>query len=488
MNIRSAIDTHLALQIDDLGPVLVNMLRERFTRENPKWKNAKRRGFYTGPTKQNPQGIERYLRSYEVREPWILLPRGSLGTVRDLLAAEGAWIDKPHDHTVLHDPVRFRMREPLRPYQKRAAMELVKAGGGVLKGPCGSGKTVCLLGAIAEIGQPTLVVVHSKPLMQQWIAAASRFLGVVPGTIGGGRQTVIRSLTVGVQQTIWRRPDAPWWKDFGCLAGDEIHHWAANTFQATTHHCSARWRIGCSADETRKDGLEYMIYESFGPLATEIKRQEVMEAGRLLPTRIEVVPTDFWDEDYQDAIDAQVTPDWNAMLANLNGDEDRNEIIWKRAQQILRDQSARILMLNDRVEACRSWVARFDRAGYTSGLLVGGNDYKDQQADTIDGLRTGRCRVGVGTTVADEGLDIPPLTHVLLTCPVHGHPRRMVQQFGRAARPHGDKEFGTAVYFWDRRMWPRERDTDTHEVRVRREREFLNKLRSICDVLSVDDC
>jgi superfamily II DNA or RNA helicase len=120
-----------------------------------------------------------------------------------------------------------------------------------------------------------------------------------------------------------------------------------------------------------------------------------------------------------------------------------------------------------------------------AGLLIGGPQNRQELEESIVRLRSGSLRVGVGTTVADEGLDIPRLTHVFLACPVHHHPKRMGQMIGRAARPFENKTQAVCVYFWDWKMFPTPKSGDSEEKLESKRAEFIRSLAKVVNTFSV---
>jgi superfamily II DNA or RNA helicase len=237
---------------------------------------------------------------------FFILPRGAKKKVEKILTKWDCVLQPVRDKMLRFPPANFKLteRSVLRPYQEDAVKALVQEGNGTIRGPCGSGKTVILIAAIAAINQPTLVIVHSRTLAQQWRAALNAWLGFQPGSIESGKR-VIRPVTVATQQSVWKaieNNEAPWLQKFSVLVGDEIHHWAARTFQIVTSAFPGAWRIGASADERRKDGMEHLIYETFGDPVAKIKKDHLIQIGKLLPSRMEVVKTSYFDEVYVDSV------------------------------------------------------------------------------------------------------------------------------------------------------------------------------------------
>ena len=267
------------------------------------------------------------------------------------------------------------------------------------------------------------------------------------------------------------------------------HHWAANTFQVVSSMFSAKYRVGASADERRKDKLDILVSDAFGPLVHKIKKSDLIGFGNLVPTKLEVVKTNYCDGIFIDSkLDKkEMGLDWVGMINRMVADDERNDIILQKIVQILEtDKSARLLVLSERVDVCYYYAEEINtQTNLVAGVMVGGLENRAELEKTMAGLQTGEIRVGFGTSVADEGLDIPPLTHVLLTCPVYNHPKRMIQMIGRAARPWKGKKYATAIYFWDQDMFPVTL-IDTSEDKIEQlQNKFLRKLKRSTDVCSI---
>lgn len=113
------------------------------------------------------------------------------------------------DRRLLLPPISFGWVGELRPEQYRAVARLVRAGGGLLVAPPGSGKTHCGLAFISQMRQPALWLAHTKDLCAQAIERA-RGLWNVPkaaiGYVGEGERWVGTHLTVAMVQTLHKQP------------------------------------------------------------------------------------------------------------------------------------------------------------------------------------------------------------------------------------------------------------------------------------------
>ena len=509
------IDTHLYFGKTRGNADLIDKLKDQYTRANPDFFKKERMNLWTGNT-------PRTISSWHEAAHLFFLPRGTLANVREVARSLGYRISIT-DRTVRHKKTRFYFREKkkLRPDQLPAVQFLADKGNALVRGDCGVGKTVVLLGAIRQIAQPTIVIVHSNALLNQWIGAVLDWFGFEPGCIGGGKKPTIKDITIATQQSLWakvKKGQTSWAEEFGCVAGDEIHRWAANTFLKVASVFPGAYRIGASADERRKDGREYLIYETFGDQVYKFNREELVCTGRLLPVHMQVVKTGYTDPNWMytqktnricvdcgellespnsftnnqkycpicKRVVIPEMPDWVGMIERLTKDHDRNRVIMDQIDRVLgEDPTNKILLLTERVQASKDWIIRLEDKRISCGLLIGGQDNKSEFERTLSGLRTGAVRVAIGTTVADEGLDVPSLTHVFLSCPVHTHPKRIKQMIGRSARPYKQLERGTAVYFWDENMFPPRLDLgfDLHE-REQNEK-FIRALKSNCDTFEI---
>src|SRR4030042_2266189 len=99
----------------------------------------------------------------------IALPRGCLPEVETLLREHRVSL-RIDDERVEGDPIDVTFRGTLSPIQEQAAQALLAHDTGVFVAPPGTGKTVVGAMLIAMRKLPTLVLVHRKTILDQWVA------------------------------------------------------------------------------------------------------------------------------------------------------------------------------------------------------------------------------------------------------------------------------------------------------------------------------
>src|SRR5262245_9229829 len=150
------------------------------------------------------------------------------------------------------------MSQTLWQHQQRAlaaAHQAINSGRarGLWVMPTGSGKTAAFMTLAAQLGEPTLVVVHRGELARQAADEASRrwpgaAVGLLPGKGWESAQVVVAT----VQSLSRRLAKFPVGR-FGLLVMDEAHHAPADSWRAVLDHFQPRFALGCTATPDRAD-------------------------------------------------------------------------------------------------------------------------------------------------------------------------------------------------------------------------------------------
>jgi superfamily II DNA or RNA helicase len=402
----------------------------------------------------------------------------------------------------------------LRPYQVEAIERMIRNKRGILQLPTGAGKTETAVGAVGVLKRSTIFFVHTKELVAQTKERFQRYYPAIKiGTIGDG---VIDPgpITIASIQTVssWlMAPKEPQHKPketstefqarfaeyeqklqdwmvlneraltflakFPVAIFDECHHLAAETFFICAQACTgAEYLFAMSATPWRDDNADLLIEAGSGKVIYALSLSDVVEMGYLLPAEIHI-------HDYQPLPPMDLSDVYAEQYKIcITENEGRNEKIAEVAA-MEHAQGHSILIL------CRE-LAHIDRL--SKGLHGKGIPHdtvharKKDRDRVLERFRQGQCRVLIGSTIFDEGVDIPAVDVVVMA----GAGRSRVkayQRIGRALRPYPGKtkaiihDFRDTVkpfyyHFLDRmKIYKAERAFTVHDHRVERKREVIRK-------------
>jgi len=174
------------------------------------------------------------------------------------------------------------MSQNLRDYQRTAVIRLkaVLDRRPILVAPTGSGKTICAVTLVEELGLPTLWLAHRKELIDQ-AAAHLEGLGLWPGRIMAGYAPApLAKVQVASVQTLIRR-EMPRAK---LVVVDECHHATANTYGRIIDKYPDAYVVGLTATPFRLDGRG--LGDVFGEIVVAAYTDELCESGVLHDPRV----------------------------------------------------------------------------------------------------------------------------------------------------------------------------------------------------------
>ncbi|MBA4419268.1 MAG: hypothetical protein C0392_15390, partial [Syntrophus sp. (in: bacteria)] len=225
---------------------VTRIITDRLTMNNPKYLENEKRGRWNGNT-------ERTLTFYRKTQEGLVCPRGFTRQAISILKRHDLPFRVIDNRQTLPDYV-FTFTGTLTPAQEEAKTAILKQDRGTLTAPTGSGKTVLALSIIAARKQPTLVIVHTKELLTQWIDRAASFLNIPVdeiGIIGNGKKR-IKHITIGIVQSLKKYDVSEY---FGQVIVDECHHTPSTTFMDAITGFNSKYLLGLSATPYRRDGL-----------------------------------------------------------------------------------------------------------------------------------------------------------------------------------------------------------------------------------------
>ncbi|HYB22660.1 MAG TPA: DEAD/DEAH box helicase family protein, partial [Solirubrobacteraceae bacterium] len=261
----------------DLPPVLLDAMRRLAVFSNPRFLELQAMRMSTSRT-------PRVIACFEHTDGFLVLPRGCRQALENLLAGLDVKLELSDERTT-GKPLHTRFTGTLSPEQEEAAAAVLAQDLGVLCAPPGLGKTVIAARLIAARGRSTLVLVHRKPLLEQWVKRLGEFLDLPPeaiGTIGGGRGKPTGVVDVAMVQSLARHKTLDeLLARYGHVIIDECHHVPAVTTERVLRAAPARFVTGLTATPKRRDGHHAIIAMQCGPVRHTISVDAVRTSRQL---------------------------------------------------------------------------------------------------------------------------------------------------------------------------------------------------------------
>lgn len=413
---RAVVDS--VIRLPGLQPKAHELLRRGLTFPNPEYLSRVRFKRWVGATPEEISLLE------QGSDGEVIVPRGAVALVRQVLAA----VHEPvsfDDRRVAHVPVQLEVKLALRDYQEEAVTALARNMQGCAVVPCGGGKTVIGTAAVARIGQPALVIVHTHDLAEQWRGAFRDILGVEAGDLDGSSPMVVAT----VQSLAAMPPErlAEVGPRFGTVIVDEVHHAPAITFREVLGAMPGKFRLGLTATPTRADGLTPLVELCIGPIVFRIAHDELVAAGHLVIPQVVVVPTG-----------CTVSADTFAgMIDELRLNVGRDRLITDLAAGEAKAGRS-VLVLSARVKHCELLAQVLRVNGEVQAEALTAKVARTKRSEILDRFRDGSLKVVCATSLADEGLDVARLERLILAMPARAE-GRTIQRLGRLMRPHPGK-------------------------------------------------
>jgi DNA excision repair protein ERCC-3 len=371
------------------------------------------------------------------------------GSLKQALIAVG-WPVEDLAGYVTGEALEIELREDrftLRDYQEDAAETFYfsgseRGGSGVIVLPCGAGKTIVGLTAMALVSQSTLVLTTSRTSMQQWRRE------LLDKTTLRADQIVeyqsdekrIGPVTLTTYQMLTWRPDKT--EDFphlrlfeernwGLIIYDEVHMLPAPVFRITAE-VQARRRLGLTATLIREDGREGDVFSLIGPKKYDAPWRDLEARGwiaKALCTEVRCRLPRALRMEY-----ATAPPRSKFRLAS------ENPVKLELTKRILaHHKDAPVLIIGQYLEQLQTLAKEL------KAPLVTGKTPQRERERLYGEFREGSLRTLVLSKVGNYALDLPDAEVLVQVSGTFGSRQEEAQRLGRVLRPKPD---GRPAHFY----------------------------------------
>jgi DNA excision repair protein ERCC-3 len=315
-------------------------------------------------------------------------------------------------------------------------------GSGVLVLPCGAGKTIIGLGAVATAGAHTLIIATSISAARQWIRELLDKTSATPDLVGeySGEKKEIRPITVATYQVLtWAdpankeepEPDKRFphlglfnRNEWGLVIYDEVHLLPAPVFRATARIQAVR-RLGLTATLVREDGKEGDVFSLIGAKRFDAPWKELEVQGWIAPATCTEIRVQLSDE--------------LRMVYAVAEQQQRYRIASTAASKLAvmqtlveRHAGERILVIGQYLEQLKA------AAKQLNAPLITGQTSQKTRDERYQDFRDGKTPVLVVSKVANFSIDLPEASVAIQLSGTFGSRQEEAQRLGRILRPKSD--------------------------------------------------
>ena len=438
----------LYIPLSQLSSKVLSHLRRIASFRNPEFysKQALRLSTYQTP---------RIISCADLTEEFLVLPRGCEDAVTTLLKEKNVAY-RFEDKTNHGRPISVHFNGELRENQQEAVNTLAMYNTGVLSATTAFGKTVAAIGLIAKHSVNTLILVHTKALLDQWGQRMEQFLIIddMPviekgkrkknlspfGTLSSTGNKLHGIIDIALMQSCITDGEVkPFVKNYGLVIVDECHHVSAVNFEQILKAVNARYVYGLTATPIRKDGHQPIIFMQCGPIRYNADAKTQMREKtfqRLLVPRF----TPFRPISGEDL-------SFTKVIQQLAEDEYRNLFIVKDVIEALKEGRSPIILTNRTVHV--EILADLLKPHCPNVITLVGSESTKEKRKKMEYLQSIPSSeplviVAIGKYVG-EGFDYARLDTLFLVSPVAW--KGIVAQY--AGRLHRDYEGKQDVQIYD---------------------------------------
>lgn len=246
--------------------------------------------------------LPRIISCSEITDDYLMLPRGCEEAAVDFFKSNGVEVGI-EDKTNSGQRIDVEFMGSLYEEQQRAIEALEAHRCGTLYATTAFGKTVTAAALIAQKKVNTLILVHTKALLDQWRERLEEYLSTdfQPeehhkgrgrrkkfqqfGALSSTENTLNGKIDIALLQSCMSDNEVkPFVHHYGMVIVDECHHAPAVNFERVLREVNARYVYGLTATPIRKDGHQPIIFMQCGEIryTADSKSQQAQQSFRRL--------------------------------------------------------------------------------------------------------------------------------------------------------------------------------------------------------------
>ncbi len=397
---------HIYINLDEIPAPLVAQLKRLASFSNPVF-------FKTQAMRFSTNGIPRYISCARIEQHYLSLPRGCYDEVISLLNEQDISIifDDKREQGIKLKTLKFSGK--LRKNQTKAVNIINKFSTGVLHAPTAFGKTITAIGLISKRKVNTLILTHSRQLLDQWQERLKLFLcDAEIGVIGGGKRKPTGQIDVATYQSLINKKENTidqLVQNYGQIIIDECHHISAPRFEMVLNEVRARYVIGLTATPERQDGHQKIIFMLAGPIRYKVKSDHTEKFEQL------VIVTQLDDQPPGRLVSGEARPRISDAYRWLMENDHRTQKIVEDVMKTV-EEGKHPLVLTERREHAEIISQFLSRNNIHSVVLRGAMRAKERK-DANEQITDAQVIVATGKYIG-EGFDLPRLDTLFLAMPI----------------------------------------------------------------------
>ena len=423
---------HVYFELSQLPSTLAARLKRLASFSNPVF-------FKTQALRFSTHGIPRFISCARIEQgpgnsKWLAIPRGCLDEALSLFQENQIEVEIDDKREPGEKLKNIKSLVSLRNNQQAAVRAMSKHDAGILHAPTAFGKTVTAIGMITRRKTNTLILVHSRQLLDQWKERLKSFLpDIEVGIIGGGKKKPGGVIDIATYQSLINKKDnsvSDLVQDYGHVIVDECHHVSAPRFEMVLNEVRAKYVLGLTATPERQDGHQKIIFMAAGPIRHKVKSTTEDKFEQ------QVIVHQIYDQPPIQLIQPEERPKISDAYRWILENDDRTQRIVDDVLGSIR-QSKHPIVLTERREHAESINSILLDKDIDSIVLKGAMRAAERKA-VEERLPIAQVIVATGK-YAGEGFDLPRLDTLFLAMPI-AWKGSLAQYAGRIHRESDGKE------------------------------------------------